>query len=284
MGYVVHPSRREFIALAGVLALGANRNESRWALLADTHIAENPAESYRGFRPNDNLPRVVEAVQQAKVSGVLIAGDLARLEGRPGDYENLAKILQPLTSQLVVGFALGNHDHRDNFLGRFQQLPGERQPVAGKLVSSIDAGPVKFVLLDSLIQANYTPGLLGKAQRDWLQRYLLKETSKPIVLVVHHTLDDRDTALLDVLWLYRIIEPLQVVKAILYGHSHAWSVQEHAGIHLINLPATGYNFNDNEPVGWVEAEFTASGAAFQLHAVGGNRSRDGETVSLRWRA
>jgi hypothetical protein len=54
-------------------------------------------------------------------------------------------------------------------------------------------------------------------------------------------------------------------------------------MHLINLPAVGYNFNDGEPVGWVEASFTAEGGDFRLRAIGGNTEQDGKRVSLRWR-
>ena len=56
------------------------------------------------------------------------------------------------------------------------------------------------------------------------------------------------------------------------------------GIHLINLPAVGYNFNDREPVGWVEARLAGDGGEFILHAVGGNREMDGRVTPLHWRS
>jgi len=88
----------------------------------------------------------------------------------------------------------------------------------------------------------------------------------------------------DVLWLFRLIEPHKSVKAVIYGHSHAYKFEQHKGIHLINIPAVGYNFGDEEPLGWVEANLRNEGADFTLHAVAGNRAGDGKTTSIRWRS
>jgi 3',5'-cyclic-AMP phosphodiesterase len=56
------------------------------------------------------------------------------------------------------------------------------------------------------------------------------------------------------------------------------------GLHLVNLPAIGYNFADGNPVGWVDAAFTAQGASLTLHALGGDTSGDGKSTSLSWRS
>jgi hypothetical protein len=51
---------------------------------------------------------------------------------------------------------------------------------------------------------------------------------------------------------------------------------------LVNLPAVGYNFRDEEPVGWVEARFHSKGADLKLRALAGNRADDGKVTSLPW--
>jgi len=84
--------------------------------------------------------------------------------------------------------------------------------------------------------------------------------------------------------LFDIIAGVPSVKAVVYGHSHAYGFSERDGIHLINLPATGYNFSDAQPVGWVEALLTSQGGKFTLRAVGGNTDIDGQTHNLRWRS
>ncbi len=283
MGFLIRPSRREFFALAGAALLRGAPRSTRWALFSDTHVPEDPTGEYRGFKPYENLRAVVSEVLDASPAGALIDGDLARLKGLPGDYRNLAALLEPLTARMPVAMALGNHDNRGNFLAAFAHPAGRRQPVEGKFVTLIDAGPVRFLLLDSLIRTNYTPGLLGKKQRDWLDAFLRSAGPKPILVFLHHTLDDRDMSLLDVLWMFRILKPHRAVKAVVYGHSHAYKFDAEDGLHLINIPATGYNFNDSEPVGWVEAELTAAGAGFRLHAIGGNTSGDGKITSVEWR-
>lgn len=257
--------------------------ETRWALLSDTHISQDPANEYRGFRPRDTLERAVAAIAAAKTDGAIVTGDLARLEGLPGDYAALKELVDGLAAAMPVGLALGNHDNRTNFLAAFPVLPGERPSVGGKVVQILRRGPVRFILLDSLFYVNKAEGLLGKRQRDWLAAYLQGADETPTILCVHHTLDDGDGSLLDSDRLLRIAAAARQVKAIVYGHSHVYGFTTHEGIHLINLPATGYNFSDAQPVGWVEARLTAKGGDFTLHAVGGDASRDGVAMSFTWR-
>ena len=215
---------------------------------------------------------------------MVITGDLARLEGLPGDYENARALLDPIIEQRPVCVALGNHDHRENFRRAFQDAGGATQPVKGKHVVVTEAGPVRLIVLDSLLYTNKTPGLLGRAQRTWLQNYLRDGDDKPTLLFFHHTLGDGDGDLLDVPRLLEIVRPVSNVKALVYGHSHVYNFSELEGIHLINLPASGYNFNDAQPVGWIEARLTAAGGEFALHAVGGNTEVDGRVKKLRWRS
>lgn len=276
-------SRRSFgLALAGTIAARAAGPEARWALLSDTHIPADAANEYRGFRPVENLRKLMPQVEAWKPEGVMICGDLARLEGLPGDYAALRQLLAPAMTQAPFAMALGNHDHRDNFLAGFGAQKGS-QPVKARHVVSVDAGPVRIVVLDSLVAPNSTPGLLGKAQRQFLADHLDSLDGKPVVLCVHHTLDDTDGALLDAPRLFDVIRTRRKVKAVLYGHSHEYKYETLDGIHLVNLPAVGYNFRDTEPVGWVEALFRGDGAALTLRALAGNKSADGKTVELKWR-
>ncbi len=42
-------------------------------------------------------------------------------------------------------------------------------------------------------------------------------------------------------------------------------------------------FSDTQPVGWVEANMTAKGGKFTLHALAGNTDNDGSVQRLTWR-
>jgi Icc protein len=287
-------SRRSFIK-SGLAAMGAlvtvgatgsfgfDGEVTRWAFLADTHVPADVNNNYRGFYPYQNLQKAIEGIASNSPDGVAIAGDLARLTGELGDYANLKKLLTPVAEKTPVFMALGNHDNRENFSKTFGKTPGQKQAVGGKHVVVVNQGPVRLIILDSLLYTNKVPGLLGKTQRQWLEDYLKECDETPTILCFHHTLGDEDGDLLDVLRLFRIIKPIRKVKAILYGHSHTYGFSRLAGVHLINLPAVGYNFSDTEPGGWVEAHLRSQGGDFTLHAVAGNRYNDGSVKKLTWR-
>lgn len=289
-------NRRSFIR-TGVAALGTlvtlnagcstalrkEEKETRLALLGDTHIPEDVENNYRGFYPYQNLQKAIPEIISARPDGVVIAGDLARLTGEPGDYANLKKLISPVAEKTPVLMALGNHDNRTNFLKVFDEIPGDKQDIKGKHVVVVKKASARVIMLDSLLYVNKVPGLLGKAQRQWLENYLMECDETPTILCFHHTLSDGDGDLLDVPRLFSMIAPIRKVKAIVYGHSHVYGFSEFEGIHLINLPAVGYNFSDSEPVGWVEARLRSRGGDFVLHTIGGNQDRDGSVTSLAWR-
>jgi hypothetical protein len=142
-------------------------------------------------------------------------------------------------------------------------------------------GPVRLIVLDSLLNVNWMTGKLGPQQRTWLETVLQTCDDRPTILFLHHTLNSQ---LLDMRRLFEIIKPVPKIKAVVYGHSHRYDYSEVAGIHLINLPATGFNFAGRQPVGWVEARLTRDSGEFTLHAIGGNRKIDGHTQTLSWRS
>ncbi len=283
--------RTTAVSLGALAALGVPRTfgetageSTRWAFLSDTHVPEDITNEYRGLFPYENMKAAVKQVLDADPEGAIITGDLARLEGFPGNYAMLKSLTAPLVEKMPLGMALGNHDHRANFYNAFPDHPGENQSIKGKHVLVIEKPPVRLILLDSLLFTNQVPGLLGKAQREWLSTYLRSADKTPTLLFFHHTLGDEDGSLLDTERLFASVIPHTAVKAIVFGHSHVYQIQEHLGVQLINLPAVGYNFRDADPVGWIEATLTAQGGSFTLHAIGGNRQDDGKTVSLEWRA
>jgi 3',5'-cyclic AMP phosphodiesterase CpdA len=292
-------SRRQFLKTmaggAGALAamsvlpsfvLPGKKETLQLALLSDTHLPEDRENVYRGFYPYRDLQKGVEQIGGQPFDLAIITGDLARLEGKPGDYTAMKGVLSPLAEKMPVAMALGNHDVRDHFLAVFPETPGERAAVEGKYVQVIEHPGIRLILLDSLVFTNHSPALgqLGKKQREWLAQYLKEHTDKAVFLFLHHTLDDNDGSLVDADRFLRIIRPYRHVKAVFYGHSHVYGYEEQEGLHLINLPAMGYNFRDEDPVGWVEAGLTPEKGTFRLHTVAGDTARDGEITRLTWRS
>jgi len=211
--------------------------------------------------------------------GVVITGDLARSRGSADAYENFKSLLAPIVKERPVHLCIGNHDHRDDFRTAFTG-PAHRAAIKDRHIVTAMAGPVRMIVLDTLLCVNTFPGMLGRLQRIWLETYLAASDETPTILFCHHA---PRADLLDTRRLFEIISPARKVKALVFGHSHRYEFSEKDGIHLINLPATGYNFTGAQPVGWVEARLTGQGGEFTLHAVGGNLSRHGSTQSVRWR-
>lgn len=284
-------TRKEFLASTGLLAAGAlaprrvhAQNESRTArvaLLSDTHIPEDPQNAYRGFRPVENLRRVAAEVARVQPDVSIINGDAARLTGELGDYQALKHLLQPIAAGAPVHIGLGNHDDRKHFFQVFEQAHNA-SPVAGKHVSVFELAGVRFVVLDSLLYVDKVAGLLGQAQRNWLKEFVMNGGETPTVFFVHHTLGDGDGDLLDFERVFQILKPHPWVKAVFYGHSHRYHVHRRGHIYLINQPAVGYNFNDEQPVGWLDASFSVDGVSMTLRGIGGNLTEDKKTTTIDW--
>ncbi len=273
------------LAVSGCRSLApaaATPGEWHVALLSDTHIPGDRVNGYRGFNPWQNLHGIMPGVLAAAPAAAVLCGDAARLEGREADYREVAALLEPLAVRAPVCIGLGNHDDRANFLKAFTRRPGTHPAVDGKCITVIEHPVARLIVLDSLLYTNKVAGLLGKAQRDWLARYLPTLNDRLTVLFVHHTLGDGDGDLLDAGQLFALARPQRHVKAIFYGHSHVWELGQRDRLKLINLPAVGYNFRDQDPVGWVDARFRSNGVALTLHAIGGNRSDDGRTWFVEW--
>lgn len=270
-------------AVATYPALAAKREQPfRVALLSDTHIPANAADVYRGFNMVENFKRITPEVVAMKPDLVMIDGDAARLEGKLEDYKALSNLLQPIHSVAPVCIALGNHDDRASFGAVFKACAGEKQKITGKHVLVIEHEHVRLIVLDSLMYVNKVAGQLGKAQRDWLTAYLPTIKDRPAALFVHHSLENNDGDLVDVDHLFQILKRNKHVKAIFYGHSHVWSLTERQRVKLINLPAVAYNFRDQDPVGWVEANFHRKGVDLTMRAFAGNTADNGRDFNLKW--
>jgi 3',5'-cyclic AMP phosphodiesterase CpdA len=260
----------------------AARGELHLALVSDTHVPADRVNGHRGMSPWENLRRAVAEVVAARPDGVVVCGDVARLEGRVDDYRELKALLAPLAAVAPLYFALGNHDDRASFRRVFADPPGWPAPVEGKHVTVIEHAALRVVLLDSLLYVNQVAGLLGKAQRQWLAAWLPTVGDRPAVVFVHHPPTDDDGDLLDGDRLFEILRANRHVKALVHGHAHVWRLGRRDGLHVVGLPALGYNFDDTQPVGWVDARLGADGASLTLRAVAGNRAEDAKTTVLEW--
>ena len=72
----------------------------------------------------------------------------------------------PLVGRRPIYLALGNHDDRANFLDVFESPAGPNAPVKGKHIVTVDAGPARFILLDSLVTTNRDGRAAGQGPAD----------------------------------------------------------------------------------------------------------------------
>jgi len=219
---------------------------------------------------------------------VLIAGDCAYLTGQDNDYREYVRRIQPLMAAgLPLHMTIGNHDDRDRF---WSALPREHSNANSKLrrqSSVITAPQANWFLLDSLNKTNTSPGELGSDQLEWLSAELDARADKPALVMLHHdpVRNGKPGSLADAEQLLSVTRPRRHVKALFFGHTHVWDVaQDPSGIHLINLPATGYTLFFRSFLGWVNCQVYTDGAALNVHTLDPKERENGQVARLKWRA
>lgn len=306
------PTRREFlsgIALGGAStvlggglsgrlpAAGAQTAEASpsgyLALLADTHIDADPLVK-QGTPTSYNMAKNLEAVvadilkQPEPPGAAVVVGDLARSVGLTGDYERFLSLIGPLREAGVpVHLALGNHDDRAEFLGVLKPETEGAGAVENRYVGVAEAAGLRLVILDSLDAPRQVGGKLRHPQRAWLVRTLDARPRTPTIVLVHHNpaVEEKNAVhcLADAEELLAILRPRAQVKALAFGHTHTWSLRGDAGLHLVNLPAVGYPFGADQPIGWCRLDPRADGATIVLRRIDRGPGDEHARVDLKWR-
>jgi 3',5'-cyclic-AMP phosphodiesterase len=292
--------RREF--LRRTLAAGAGAalapnlfaevkpvDQNFWALLSDTHLAEDRSRVERGI----NMTRHFEIVSRELVGlekrpvGVLLNGDCAFNSGESGDYSCLRDLLEPLrAAQMPMHLGLGNHDNRERFWEAFQDEKRANRPLTDRQTALLRTPLANWFILDSLEKTLSTPGLLGPEQLDWLARTLDANTDKPALIMLHHNpgIEGGNIGLKDTLALLGVLWPRRQVKVYFFGHTHNWRIeQDSSGLHLVNLPPVAYVFQQGFPSGWVRADLKKDGMRLELRSVDPMHKDHGQVMNLRWR-
>lgn len=278
--------------LGARFGLAAESAEDRWALLSDTHIAADPAQVARNVNLARHLRTAVAEVKALAGSGVahvMVNGDCSLDRGEPGDYTTFLELTRPLREAgQAVHCLMGNHDERDIFWNAFRAERARPRGVEGKHLSVLEGGAANWFLLDSLEKTKQTPGRLGEAQVQWLQKELDARAGKPALIMLHHDCiprpDGKKTGLLDMDALLGAIGSRRHVKAVFYGHTHVWGLAEIAGIHMVNLPAVAYPFRPEEVTGWVDCRVRKDGMRLEVFATDKANPKHGEVKELSWRA
>ena len=297
-------SRRRFlagsVAAASAILLGdpawaaddgrhVETDPHRFALLSDVHIAADPAAVLRKVTMAENLKKAIAEVTALSPlpAAAAINGDLAMGTGEAGDYATLLELLKPFRAAgLPVHLGLGNHDRRDRFRAALPEPDRGATPLKEREAYVVESPRANWFILDSLADTNKVPGTVGDDQRRWLAEGLEARKDKPAIVMVHHNPDREDPTrggLTDTVEILELLTPRRQVKALIFGHTHHWSIAEEAGMHLINLPAVAYVFQEGNPSGWVDVNLTEGGATLELRCIDPAHKQHGAKRELRWR-
>ena len=171
-----------------------------------------------------------------------------------------------------VHLAMGNHDDRDHFLGVLKPEADAPAAVESRYVGVADAAGLRLVILDSLEMPRQVGGRLHEPQRlagQDARRPAADADDRPGPPQPRREEGGRPHCLADAEELLAILRPRTQVKALVFGHTHTWSLRGDDGIHLVNLPAVGYPFAVEQPIGWCRLEPRADGATIAVRSVDG---------------
>ncbi len=295
-------SRREFLkraALAGAAVafapashaalFGKSRDKHTFAFFSDAHVAADPATVSRKVNMADQLAACVRelAAWPVKPAAVIVNGDLALNQGLPGDYATFGKLIQPVRALAPIHLSLGNHDEREHFWSAFPHDAAKLKSVPQRQTAFFSSDRANWFLLDSLDKTNSTPGELGAAQLDWLDHELKARSGKPAIVVAHHNLQTPGLAagIKDSEGLEELFARHRQIQAFIFGHTHDWRISQHpSGVHLINLPPTGYVFTAGRPSGWTRITLTRDGMEVELRSLDVKHPEHAQVHQLKWRA
>jgi 3',5'-cyclic AMP phosphodiesterase CpdA len=294
-------SRREFLQRTAVAAaamglapgayaglFGKSADPHTFAFFSDPHIAADVTLRHGGVNMADNFAACIRelAAWPKTPAAILVNGDLAYKFGLPDDYAAFGKLIAPLRALAPLHLTLGNHDQREHFWSAFPAAAARLKSVPQKQVAVFSSARANWFVLDSLDLTNHTPGELGVAQLAWLSRELAARPARPAVVVVHHSPDvTGQFGLKDTPALEEIFIRHRQAKAMIFGHTHTWNIsQQDNGVYLINLPPTGYVFQEGRPSGWVRVTLARDGMDVELRSLDPKQPDHGKVKQLRWRA
>ncbi len=213
------------------------------AQITDPHLR---AEGTRLFGAVDTYGALERAIDHVNASdpapdAVIVTGDLVH-DGEAEDYAAMTGLLQRLRAPV---FAIpGNHDSRE--LTRKALAFTGVVPDAGPICFTANAGPVRLICLDSLVEG-HLHGHLGGDQLAWLDDQLKAEPDSPTLVFLHHPpfvsgigfmdamkLDDADA-------LAAVIGIHGQVGLIACGHIHRMIVSRLGTVPVVVAPGVAHH-------------------------------------------
>jgi len=269
-------------ALAAADRKGAGLDQSRVALLADTHISADSSQRYPGTKwpgtpvkeENHEWVNMADCLTEAAKSvlalnprpaHLIVNGDCALSNGKEGEYKEFLRLVEPIRAAgITVHVTIGNHDNRENL---WKLLPFLKREQMGVQAGVVELAHANLVLLDSGKR-----GVLGEEQLDWLAKELDQRADKPALIFGHfNPYPNRGVrpikGMRDGPSLLKLLAERKHARGYFYGHTHEWQYDQRDHLHLINQPAVSYYFGKGHAHGWVDMKLSETTAELELQCI-----------------
>ena len=299
-------TRRNFIG--GALALSGSAwikpramakqpffDPNRVALLADTHISDDPKRSYPGTKwPGspvkeeehewvnmaDSLAQAVREViaLNPRPANLIVNGDCALSRGTVAEYKEFLRLIEPIREAgITVHITIGNHDTREKL---WQMLPFLKKEQMGVHADVLELPHANIVLLDSGKR-----GVVEDKQLGWLAQQLDDRKEKPALVFAHfnplptHGIRP-NRGMKNGKALLKLIATRKHARAFFHGHTHEWQQSVEGSIHIIAQPPVSYYFGKGHAHGWVDMNLTKTTANLELRCIDPKHMQHGEKKQI----
>ena len=299
-------ARRNFIT--GSLALGGSAlikshamaklpifDPDRVALLADTHISDDPKRSYPGTKwpgtpvkeDEHEWVNMADCLTQSarevialnpRPANLIVNGDCALSRGTVGEYREFLRLIEPIRrAGITVHITIGNHDTREKL---WQMLPFLKKEQIGVHTDVLELPHTNLILLDSGRR-----GTMEDAQLDWLAQQLDRRSDKPALIFGHfNPLPTRGVrpsrGMPEGRKLLKLIAQRKHAKAYIHGHTHDWQHSKTGSIEIIGQPAVSYYFGKGHAHGWVDMNLSQTTADLELRCIDPKHKQHGEKKQI----
>jgi Icc protein len=195
---------------------------------------------------------------------LLLTGDLADA----GEAEAYTWLSGELDALGIPAYVIpGNHDLRAPMRQAFAHHG--YLPLDGFLHYTIEAGPVRVIALDTVIE-HQPGGLICEQRRTWLAERLAEDRRTPTLIMMHHQPFLTGTPFFDAIGLEgreavaAVIAKAPNVERVICGHMHRGVIQRWAGTVASVCPGSAHQVG-LELVDPTRLRIVAEPACYQLH-------------------
>ena len=268
---------------------------NRVALLADTHISDDPKLSYPGTKwPGSPVKEeehewvnmadcLVQSASEVialnpRPANLIINGDCALSRGTEAEYKEFLRLIEPIRKAgITVHITIGNHDTREKL---WKLLPFLKKEQVGIHADVLELPHVNLLLLDSGRR-----GTMEDKQLDWLAQQLDQRKDKPALVFAHYNpLPTRGIrpirGMPEGRKLLKLIAERKHAKAFFHGHTHEWQQSREGAIHIIAQPSVSYYFGKGHAHGWVDMNLSQTTADLELHCIDPKHKQHGEKKQI----